>query len=113
MLSMLLVRSEDAILRCTLQSLACGKKKVLKKSPAGKYVNDEDVFAFNDAFEDPHAKVHINTIQVKETVSAPFFSSTILCSEPRRLHSPRNRNARRRRSRATGSITSMRRLCVS
>jgi len=58
---------EDAVLRCTLQSLACGKKKVLKKSPAGKDVNDEDVFAFNDAFEDSRAKVHINTIQVKET----------------------------------------------
>ncbi|KAH9963578.1 Cullin-4B [Russula dissimulans] len=58
---------EDAVLRCTLQSLACGKKKVLKKRPAGKDVNDEDVFVFNDAFEDPRARVHINSIQVKET----------------------------------------------
>jgi cullin 4 len=32
-------------------------------------VNDEDVFLFNDAFEDPRPKVHINSIQVKETVS--------------------------------------------
>jgi cullin 4 len=63
------------VLRCTLQSLACGKKKVLKKRPAGKDVNDEDVFVFNDAFEDPRARVHINSIQVKETVSSPtrFF----------------------------------------
>jgi len=59
---------EDAELRCILQSLACGKKRVLKKRPAGKDVNDDDVFVFNDAFEDPHAKVHINSIQVKETV---------------------------------------------
>ncbi|KAI0249475.1 Cullin-4B [Lactifluus subvellereus] len=58
---------EDAELRRTLQSLACGKKKVLKKRPAGKDVNDEDVFLFNDAFEDPRAKVHINSIQVKGT----------------------------------------------
>ena len=61
----------DAALRCTLQSLACGKKKVLKKCPSGKDVNDEDVFVFNNAFEDPRAKVHINSIQVKETVSTP------------------------------------------
>ncbi|KAI0292249.1 Cullin-4B [Multifurca ochricompacta] len=58
---------EDAELRRTLQSLACGKKKVLKKRPAGKDVNEEDIFVFNDAFEDPRAKVHINSIQVKET----------------------------------------------
>ncbi|KAN0123228.1 Cullin-4B [Russula decolorans] len=58
---------EDAALRCTLQSLACGKKKVLKKRPSGRDVNDDDIFIFNDAFEDPRAKVHINSIQVKET----------------------------------------------
>jgi len=63
--------SEDAVLRCTLQSLACGKKKVLKKCPAGKDVSDEDVFVFNAAFEDSRAKVHINSIQVKETVKSP------------------------------------------
>jgi hypothetical protein len=54
--------------------LACGKKRVLKKRPAGKDVNDEDVFVFNDAFDDPRAKIHINSIQVKETVSAFFLS---------------------------------------
>ena len=67
------VHLEDAALRCTLQSLACGKKKVLKKRPVGKDVNDEDIFIFNDAFEDPRAKVHINSIQVKETVSPHSF----------------------------------------
>jgi cullin-4 len=50
--------------------LACGKKKVLKKCSAGKDVSDEDVFVFNDAFEDSRAKVHINSIQVKETVKS-------------------------------------------
>jgi hypothetical protein len=69
------LHSEDAVLRCTLQSLACGKKKVLKKRPPGRDVNDDDIFIFNDAFEDPRAKVHINSIQVKETVGAPLFPS--------------------------------------
>jgi cullin 4 len=102
------LHSEDAELRRTLQSLACGKKKVLKKQPAGKNVNDEDVFLFNDAFEDPRAKVHINSIQVKETVSNPLppsLSALMPCSL-------RSRSARRAPSRATGSITSMRRLFV-
>ncbi|KAF9481235.1 Cullin-4B [Pholiota conissans] len=56
---------EDAELRRTLQSLACGKKKVLKKIPPGKDVNDSDMFRYNADFDDPHAKVHINSIQVK------------------------------------------------
>ncbi len=60
--------TEDAELRRTLQSLACGKKRVLKKLPAGKDVNDEDVFHFNLDFTDPQFRVHINSIQVKETV---------------------------------------------
>jgi len=60
--------ADDAELRRTLQSLACGKKRVLQKRPAGKDVCDGDVFEFNDAFTDSHTKVHINTIQVKETV---------------------------------------------
>lgn len=48
---------------------------MLKKRPAGKDVNDGDVFVFNDAFDDPRAKVHINSIQVKETVCISLPSS--------------------------------------
>ncbi|RXW12042.1 hypothetical protein EST38_g13812, partial [Candolleomyces aberdarensis] len=55
----------DDELRRTLQSLACGKKKVLKKIPAGRDVEDDDVFRFNADFDDPHARVHINSIQAK------------------------------------------------
>jgi hypothetical protein len=44
---------------------------VLKKVPPGKDVNDDDVFNFNQAFDDPRAKVHINSIQAK--VSVRFF----------------------------------------
>ncbi|KAG1741864.1 Cullin family-domain-containing protein [Suillus paluster] len=60
-------RMDDAELRRTLQSLACGNKKVLKKRPAGKEVNDNDMFYFNAEFTDPRARVHINSIQAKET----------------------------------------------
>lgn len=63
-----LIISEDKELRRTLQSLACGNKKVLKKRPVGKDVGDEDVFYFNADFTDSRAKVHINSIQSKETV---------------------------------------------
>jgi cullin-4 len=54
---------------------------VLKKRPAGKDVRDDDVFMFNDAFEDPRAKVHINSIQVKETVCIFPPSSRGISSE--------------------------------
>ncbi|KAI5118667.1 hypothetical protein M0805_001040 [Coniferiporia weirii] len=60
-------RMDDAELRRTLQSLACANKKVLKKRPAGRDVNDGDVFYFNPDFTDPRARVHINSIQAKET----------------------------------------------
>jgi len=61
------VDSTEAIaeLKLTLQSLACGKKKVLKKLPPGRDVNDDDSFRFNADFEDPRARIHINTIQAK------------------------------------------------
>ncbi|KAJ7770835.1 Cullin family-domain-containing protein [Mycena maculata] len=58
---------DDPLLRITLQSLACGKKKVLLKRPPGRDVEDGDVFQFNDGFVDPRAKVHINSIQAKVT----------------------------------------------
>jgi cullin-4 len=60
-------RMDTLELRRTLQSLACGNKKVLKKRPVGRDVGDEDVFYFNADFSDPRAKVHINSIQSKET----------------------------------------------
>ena len=55
-------------MRRTLQSLACGKKRVLKKIPEGRDVNDGDFFTVNEGFKDPHPRVHINSIQAKETV---------------------------------------------
>ncbi|KAF9242330.1 Cullin family-domain-containing protein [Melanogaster broomeanus] len=60
-------RMDDGELKRTLQSLACASKKVLKKRPVGKDVNEDDVFYFNAEFTDARAKVHINSIQAKET----------------------------------------------
>jgi cullin-4 len=68
----MVVDVDDGELRRTLQSLACGKKKVLKKNPPGRDVGDGDVFRYNPDFEDPRAKVHINSIQAKVTVRLFF-----------------------------------------
>ncbi|KAI8628638.1 cullin-4A [Xylariaceae sp. FL1651] len=51
----------------TLQSLACGKVRVLIKNPKGKDVNPTDAFTVNKAFTDPKYRVKINQIQLKET----------------------------------------------
>ena len=51
----------------TLQSLACGKARVLTKHPKSKDVSPTDTFTFNKAFSDPKYRVKINQIQQKET----------------------------------------------
>lgn len=68
---------EDADLRRTLQSLACASKKVLRKRPPGRDVNDTDTFRFNAEFTDPQYKVHISSIQSKETVCNCVVISTL------------------------------------
>ncbi|KIL57743.1 hypothetical protein M378DRAFT_188384 [Amanita muscaria Koide BX008] len=78
------VRMDDAELRRTLQSLACGKKRVLKKIPPGRDVNDGDSFRFNPDFDDPRPKVHINSIQAK--VSPEESKKTNLAIEGDRKH---------------------------
>ncbi|XP_064131274.1 cullin-4A isoform X2 [Loxodonta africana] len=59
---------EDSELRRTLQSLACGKARVLVKSPKGKDVEDGDKFVFNGEFKHKLFRIKINQIQMKETV---------------------------------------------
>ncbi|XP_033003618.1 cullin-4A [Lacerta agilis] len=59
---------EDSELKRTLQSLACGKARVLNKSPRGKDVEDGDKFAFNGDFKHKLFRIKINQIQMKETV---------------------------------------------
>lgn len=57
----------DAELQRTLQSLACGKTRVLNKHPKGRDVNKTDTFTVNKSFTDPKFRVKINQIQLKET----------------------------------------------
>ncbi|EGS20724.1 ubiquitin ligase activity-like protein [Thermochaetoides thermophila DSM 1495] len=51
----------------TLQSLACGKARVLTKHPKGRDVSPTDTFTINKSFTDPKFRVKINQIQLKET----------------------------------------------
>ncbi|KAK4491577.1 hypothetical protein RD792_002329 [Penstemon davidsonii] len=59
---------EDKELKRTLQSLACGKFRVLQKIPKGRDVEDDDIFFFNDQFNAPLYRIKVNAIQMKETV---------------------------------------------
>lgn len=59
---------EDGELRRTLQSLACGKARVLLKTPRGRDVEDTDKFIFNSEFTNKYCRIKINQIQMKETV---------------------------------------------
>lgn len=58
---------EERELRRTLQSLACGRERVLTKEPRGKDVGDNDVFHFNEGYTSRLYRVRINAIQMKET----------------------------------------------
>lgn len=58
---------EDSELRRTLQSIACGKARVLVKLPKGKEVEDKDKFIFNKEFTNKLFRIKINQIQMKET----------------------------------------------
>lgn len=60
--------TEEGELRRTLQSLACGKARVLNKNPRGKDVEDGDRFNFNNDFKHKLFRIKINQIQMKETV---------------------------------------------
>lgn len=67
----------DVDLKRALQSLACGKQKVLKKKPAGPDVNESDTFYFNDDYTNPRHQVKIDSIQVKETVGRAVMDSKV------------------------------------
>ncbi|XP_067949254.1 cullin-4B-like [Watersipora subatra] len=58
---------DDVELKRTLQSLACGKARVLHKVPKGKEVDDSDSFVFADDFKHKLFKIKINQVQMKET----------------------------------------------
>jgi len=54
-------------LKRTLQSLACGKIRVITKEPKGKDINDGDKFTYNSKFKYALYKIKINQVQLKET----------------------------------------------
>mmetsp|Transcript_26420 Transcript_26420/g.74343 ORF Transcript_26420/g.74343 Transcript_26420/m.74343 type:complete len:737 (+) Transcript_26420:341-2551(+) len=58
---------EDKELRRIMQSLACGKVRVLVKQPQGRDIGDQDSFTFNSSFSERHYRIKINNIQLKET----------------------------------------------
>lgn len=58
---------EDGELRRTLQSLACGKARVITKTPRGREVESTDKFQFNNEFNNKLFRIKINQIQMKET----------------------------------------------
>mmetsp|Transcript_13297 Transcript_13297/g.37584 ORF Transcript_13297/g.37584 Transcript_13297/m.37584 type:complete len:144 (-) Transcript_13297:641-1072(-) len=58
---------EDGELRRTLQSLACGKVRVLEKLPKGREIEDGDKFRINAEFNNRMNRIKINSIQMKET----------------------------------------------
>lgn len=59
----------DGDLQRTLQSLACGKYRILTKTPKGREVGPNDTFAFNESFTSPLAKIKIPQIASKVETS--------------------------------------------
>lgn len=57
------VFAEEEELCRTLQSLACGKARVLKKQPSGKDIMSTDSFEFNTEFRHKLFKIKINQVQ--------------------------------------------------
>lgn len=58
---------ESKELERTLQSLACGKVRVLTKHPKGRDINETDEFSFNSGFTESRYRIRVNQIQLKET----------------------------------------------
>jgi len=58
---------EETELNRTLQSLACGKARVLSKTPKGRDVVPGDKFMYNSEFRNKLFRIKINQIQMRET----------------------------------------------
>lgn len=54
-------------LKRNLLTLSCAKYKILRKEPAGKTIEDTDVFVFNEAFKAKFVKVKVMTVVQKES----------------------------------------------
>jgi cullin-4 len=58
---------EESELKRTLQSLACGKFRVLNKEPRGREVENDDKFIFNEQFTDRLYRIKISQVMLRET----------------------------------------------
>ena len=58
---------EEADLKRTLQSLALGPVRPIKKRPKGKDVTEDDLFAYASDFSHKQLRIKVNQIQMKET----------------------------------------------
>ncbi|KAH8291276.1 hypothetical protein KR054_010269 [Drosophila jambulina] len=72
---------EDGELRRTLQSLACGRARVITKTPKGRDIENGDQFDFNNEFTNKLFRIKINQIQMKETVSVHYYNKLVLLSK--------------------------------
>ena len=59
----------EADVRRILQALACGKARVLTKTPMSRAVEEDDVFQVNDAFSSKMVRVKIQQLAVKDTTA--------------------------------------------
>lgn len=57
-------------LKRTLQSVACGKFKILIKEPRSRDIEETDVFKFNSAFSEKLSRIKIQTIASKVETSS-------------------------------------------
>ncbi|KAL1916524.1 uncharacterized protein VTP21DRAFT_5715 [Calcarisporiella thermophila] len=76
---------EESDLRRTLQSLACGKYKILLKTPKGREIGADDRFVANWGFTCPLARIKIQTVAAK-VESEPERRETIEKVEETRKH---------------------------
>ena len=74
----------DAELQRTLQSLACGKFRVLTKIPKGREVYPTDRFAFNESFSSPLARIKIMQVASKPESSKEREETQEMVDEERR-----------------------------
>lgn len=73
---------EDGELRRTLQSLACGKARVIKKEPKSREVENNDKFHFNNEFSNRLFRIKISQIHMKETVITADLDYLFIISIP-------------------------------
>lgn len=59
---------DDKELKRVLQSLSCGKHKLLIKNPASDTVTDNDTFTYNNDFTASAVRLKINSLQQEQSV---------------------------------------------